>query len=234
MDNSKSHTTFIMKNPTHGGFSFDSYFDEDGNQQSLVIGIDKHGLNIVDRIKFKAGHRSIIMPNRKKDINGRSYVEHIRNSPFCDSKDVDTGYFIEHNPERDAKIMLDDEKMLFNAKSVALGSKGKELFKLASFAGYHGDNEDIALQSLLQLAENNPQRLIDASKNKDTEFVSLINKAISLNVLVLKGSIVEWMPETNIPVFVGANKDQAKAKLMTDKKLYAAICEDVNRLDVKK
>ena len=223
---------FVMINPNHGGFSFTSYHDEEGNEVYYQTGVDKHQMPITKRVHFKAGQRQLNILKTQKDLHRRmTYVDFIRNSPFCENS-PNAGRkptFREIDIEKDAVVNNEDKKYKYLATAIAFNAKGKQLKDLAVLFGYKGDNEDLQLQCLLNQSEVNPKALIDAEKAVDTECKVLLTELLDKEILKRRGTIIEWAVEGSKtpPLLVGLDDDEAVAKLMGDKKLKDSLLNQI-------
>jgi hypothetical protein len=229
----KNKTIFTMLRPNFGGFSFNTYFNEDGEQQSLTIGYDKYNRPVTKRLNFAAGVRSLPVRNGEKDLNGKLFVDHIRESPFCEGSLLcpeGTAVFKELNPAKDAEVLVNNERLLFEAKQIAFGVEGKELDTLAAVVGCHSTEEGIKRKALLDFATHNPQGLIEANKANDKDVVADVKSFVASGVIKKKGFLHEWVTGNGESVLIATSEKLAVKKFMEDKKLYKAVKDHHNEV----
>ena len=230
---------FVMINPNHGGFSFTSYHDDEGNEVYYQTGVDKHQMPITKRVHFKAGQRQINALKTQKDLYKKlSYVDFIRNSPFCENS-PNAGRnptFREIDIEKDAVESNSEKKYKYQATSIVFEADPKELKGLAILFGYNGDNEDLQLQCLLNQVEINPRALVDAKGAVDTECKILLKDLIDKEIVKRRGTIIEWAIEGSKtpPLLIGLDDESAITKLMSDKKLKDSLLNQVKIYDKTK
>lgn len=230
---------FALLNPKSGGFSFDSYNDEDYNEIFYQTGVDrKSGAPIKKRISFK--NRVEAFPEGKKvsssfspkDENGKvisqmTLVDFIRNSPFCQAADEDRKpihRIKELDSKKAAQINNSREKDVFRAKSVVFNADDTVLANLAALFGYLGKDNEIQLDTCLKACETKPERVIEAAENDSTEYRAIVNKALELGLFVKRGTLIEYKPTKAAKVLtIGLDEDEAVSKLMKDKPLYTSL-----------
>lgn len=228
-----------MLNPNHGGFSFTTYHDEEGNEVMYQTGVDKYQRPVTKRTHFKGGQRQINIPKSQKDYHGKmSYVDFIRNSPFCEQSSIAGANptFREINIEKDALDSNTDKKYKFQAASIVFSSKPEDIKRLAYLFGYEGDNEDLQISCLLNQSEVNPRALIDASEANDTEARALLKELINKEILNRRGTIVEFKVKgtKGTPMLIGLDDDAAVSKLMSDEKLKKSLLLQIKIYDKMK
>lgn len=223
-----------MLNPNHGGFSFTTYHDEEGNEVMYQTGVDKYQRPVTKRTHFKGGQRQINIPKNQKDYHGKmAYVDFIRNSPFCEQSKIAGANptFREIDIEKDAADTNADKKYKFLATSIVFNSTPEELRQLAFVFGYEGENVDLQTQCLLNQAEVNPLALVDASNANDTEVRALLKELISKDIVMVRGSLVEFKAKgtKGNAMLLGVDNDAAVSKLMSDDKVKAML---INQLKI--
>lgn len=182
---------FVLHAPREALWQFRAvYNDEQGELQELVIsenpstGEKKHAT-----FKFHAGSRMITIPKFKKDIRGNSFVEFLRNSPYCrGSKTCEgEGVFFEYNPLRDAEIANEERRLRLKAELAASELSGEEL---RAFAAYYGEfSDNVELQKAV-VAERARVRYREFNEKLGTDEVSntaIFNLAKKNGVIVQKG-----------------------------------------------
>lgn len=214
----------LCNEPRPAQWSFRNYFDEDYNDKHLVVskqnGVEKQAV-----IKFPPNTRIIRIPSGKKDVNGNSYAEYIRNSPFCKGSalcsDDNRAVFYEINPVKDAKVKLEEDKIRVQATAYALEVKGEKLEQLANYVGCFHEDEDVQRSFVMEYAKLKPREFNEISDSPSMPVLALYGIAESVGVIQKKGFLCEAVLEDNtIPL---GNKNSAIEKLSTDKGLYSAV-----------
>lgn len=232
---SSNTVKFAMLNANHGGFSFTSYHNEDGNEVYYQTGVDKYQRPITKRVHFPSGVRVISIKKTVKDNTGRLLVDFIRNSPFCRQSSIAGARptFTEIDIEKDASDSNEDKKFKFVAQGVVFDADDESLKNLSILFGYDGDNKDLQVQCLLNQAEINPKALIDASESKDTECRALIRDLIKRKILTVNGTMIEFKVSgtKGEPILVGIDENAAVGKLMTDDKIKRSLLNQIKIQD---
>jgi hypothetical protein len=233
---------FALLNPKSGGFSFDSYNDEDYNEVIYQTGVDKQGNPIKKRIQFKNRVEAfpegmkVSAAHSPKDENGKvisqmTLVDFIRNSPFCQQADEERKpihRIKELDSKKAAQISNSKEKDVFRAKSVVFNADDTVLANLSALFGYLGKDKEIQLNTCLRACENEPQKVIDAAENDSTEYRAVVKEALEKGLFVKRGELIEYKPTKAAKVLtIGLDEDEAVSKLMKDKPLYNSLLKRI-------
>lgn len=226
----KQFAKFIMHNVPNAPFFFTGY-SIDGNHVYLKNGVNaKTGEDEKAKIMFPKGKRIITIPMGKKDVNGDSFVEFIRNSPYCrDSENCDgDGLFYEFNPARDSAVALEEERITLKATSHAMTVEGDELIALAAMCGVvNEENEDIMRNAVLQYAKMKPREFSETSNAPNLETQALAESAISLGIIKKRGYAFDLDINGNTS-YLAKNKTELVAKIKADETLAASLKENIN------
>ena len=226
--NNKGKTTFQFLSPNGGGWSFNTYRDVDYNEQLIQIGVDRYQRPVAKRFAFKAGQTSLTISNTAKDINGRTWLQHFKESPFCQGSplcpDPKRAVFKEINIAKDAEVFMDTERLQFQAKEIVFKCSDEQLQKLANLTSCFSGDKMVQQRAVLGFAQNNPEGLIEAYNGDDLEVKSLIKRYIAEGILIREGSLIKWRTEgRGKNLVVGVSEDEAIAKLMKDDKLLEGL-----------
>lgn len=225
----KQFAKFIMHNVPNAPFFFTGY-SVDGNLVYLKNGVNaKTGEDEKAKIMFPKGKRIITIPMGKKDVNGQSFVEFIRNSPYCKGSETcdGDGLFYEFNPARDSKVAVDEERIMLKAASHAMTVEGDELIALAAMVGVvNEENEDIMRNAVLQYAKMKPREFNEISNAPDLSIQALAESCISLGIIKKRGYAFDLDVNGNTS-YLAKNKTELVAKIRSDEKLLAPLKENV-------
>ncbi len=221
----KQFAKFIMHNVPNAPFYFTSY-SRDGNVVYLKNGENDNGKDVKASIMFPKGKRVITIPMGKKDQNGKLFVDFIRNSPYCKGSDLceGEGLFFEFNPERDAKIVMDEEKITLQATYHAMNLAGEDLVNLAAYCGItNEDNEDIMRSAVFNFAKMKPREYNEIAETSDIEYVGLIRSCVALKIIKKRGYAYDLITESGSTEYLTDSEDKLASRLRAEKPLYEAL-----------
>jgi hypothetical protein len=221
-DNS-GFTFFVMVSPKQASYSFDSYFNLDGERVGITQGTDKAtGEPIFKRFVFSRANRSLRIPNKDKET-----IEFLRNYPFCQDSENYTGgniIFKELNSERDAEIALEARTLTNKAENLALSLKGEELRNTAVICGCDSDKPKIQLNAVVAYATSNPAKFLELVEDKDTTRLrSLLDQAQKLSIIQKKGFMFKMDQ-----IILGNSEAAVVERLREDKTLQEALVSRLN------
>lgn len=231
----KQFAKFIMHNVPNAPFYFTSY-SVDGNVVYLKNGENDKGKDVKASIMFPKGKRVITIPMGKKDVNGKLFVDFIRESPYCKGSDLceGEGMFFEYNPERDAKIVMDEEKITLQATYHAMNLEGERLVALAAFCGVvNEENEDIMRNAVFQFAKMKPREYNEIADTNDIEYLGLIRSCVSLKIIKKRGYAYDLITESGNTEYLTDSEDKLASRIRAEKPLYEALKSRVEQAKAK-
>lgn len=219
---------------TNNVFGFRTYNNELGQTTGFIDGKDKNGQPIFHRWKFDRDIRKISVHKDKTDLEGKSAVEFLRNSPNCkgspngtytvegDQLDV---YFEEVNEEKAAAQGIEFETLRLDAQNAALKVKGQDFIDLCALIGMFGKPEKVMRFALIEYAKNKPQSFMDIYGDPTRQLKSLIRRAVKTNVFNADGKMLTWEGK-----LIGTDEDDAVATLKKDENLLKAVKANVDKV----
>lgn len=216
---------YLGNNKTYG---FMTYTDPTtGNQRGYRVGSDDKGRPIFKKWRFNNDSMRIVRVGTGEiDLDGKSAVDFLRNSPECKGSKSGTYindqqvlvYFKEMTDEQDAKNAVETRKLNIEAQNAALKLKGEDLIDFAAIIGVFDSSPDILTHRVLDFASNFPKKMLDYVNDPSRKVKSLIERALNAGVFVEDGKQIKWEGKV-----IGADKDDAVSNLMKDEKLKKAI-----------
>jgi hypothetical protein len=223
-----NYVTFVASDKVkkNAGRSFGGYTDELGEKHYIAMGRDRQtGEDIEYRFKFSRDKRFITVPINKKDINGKSWVEFLRNHPL--NSDVRggerMGWFKEMNSERDASVALESVKLRNKAENLALNLKPSEFDEVCKVLGFDG-TEQVKLHKILQYATRNASDFIELVDDPNRKATSIFRSALA-NKIITKHGFRFVYRDTH----VGNDEAKAIAKIAEDKDLQEVLSEALKK-----
>jgi hypothetical protein len=246
--NSTNNKFFVLDGNVaarNGSVSFRTYTDTTGALAKLypqlaekgVLGVgvgvqyiegkDDKGQPRGKFFELSQSHRTFVVRNGQRDINGISMYDFLKNSPFCaDSPNLTAGrpLFKELNSAQDAQIAIDAgrNRVKATAKVYELIDTNDEqaISELAAYIGVYDEPFEIAGHRVAEWAEKRPDDFFEIFNSADRAIRALIRKAIQDGVLRLKGSVIHW--EDTI---IGSDEDRAVQTLLSNKGMADALKE---------
>ena len=208
-----------MIKPHPAIWGFNTYYDAEGELRGIEIGKDRRtGDPIYKRFKWQPGQRTMRLTSPKE-------IDFMVNSPYCEGSELcgKVPTFRVLDAEKDAEEIVKDDEILADALYFATKIvEGEELRDLAVLCGSLSDSEKQQRAALIAKAKSSPKAFIEMTEGADVAVRSLIERARSKKVIILKGSILVWKTESGDEV-IGSDYDEAISKLMSDEDLFAAI-----------
>lgn len=227
----ENYATFVALDPIikNTSASFGTYYDEDGNKQSIVYSLDpRTGADVPYKFKFSRDKRFITVPLNKKDVNGNSVVQFLRNHPKNINSPIQSGqaWFKEIDNERDAEIAISSVKIRNEAENKALSLKGEEFEEVSKVLGFTGDHK-IKLHKILQYATKNPSDFLEVLGDPNRTARSLFEAAYKAKIITRKGFMFTYQD-----VHIGNDKDKAIIKIAEDKELQDILAKALKQAGV--
>ena len=217
-----NYATFVALDPVlkKASCSFGSYRDEDGNLRYISQTTDpRTGQVVVYKFKFNRDKRFITVPLNKKDVNGNSFVDFLRNHPRNANSPIalNNPWFKEVDNGRDAEVAISSVKLRNEAENKALNLKDKEFDEVVKVLGYTGD-KNVKLHKVLQYATRNPSDFLSIVSDPNRKARSLFEAALSNKVITRHGFRFVY-GDTHI----ANDKDKAIIKIAEDKDLQEIL-----------
>lgn len=216
-------TEFLLLSPSLAGFSFNSYYDNDGVVHFIPDKTNENGIVEKYRFKFNTNNRVLRIPNAQKEK-----IAFLKNAPWCEGSPnagVDQKfYYKEVNTEKDAATVVENEGIRIGAQSKALSLKGQDLADIALLCGTYSPSESIQRKRVLDYSGSNPSGFIAMIESPDFKTRALLRRAISKSVITKKGFLFMWGDE-----HLGNDEDAVVQRLMKDKAIYKAVDEKINK-----
>lgn len=216
----------IIKNASS---TFGTYENEDGQIKYISYNIDQRtGQDVVWKFKFTRDKRFITVPVNKKDANGNSVVEFLRNHPLnANSENPSKApWFKEIDNGRDAEVAIDSLKLRNEAENKALGLKAEELEEVCKVLGFSGDAK-VKLHKLLQFATKNPTDFLSMVDDPNRRARALFESAYKNKIITRKGFMYQFQD-----VHIGNDKDKAIIKIADDKELQEILANALKKAGV--
>jgi hypothetical protein len=222
----KKFAKFVLHNPRTALWQFRAkYHNGDGDVQELVVDV-RDGKNINATIKFPAGKRIITIPENKKDLNGSNFADFIRNSPYCRGSEIcdGEGIFYEYNPQRDAKVAIEETKERNKAESYALElyGTGEKLKNLAIYCGCFDDDADVQHAAVLEFARLQYRKFNEIADTPEVTLTAVLKEGMNKGVVIKKGFMFTAMVNGNA-ITLGPSEPKAIQKIASDDDLREAI-----------
>lgn len=252
--NSSNNKFFVLDGNVaarNGSISFRTYTDSAGALAKLypqlaekgILGVgvgvqyiegkDDRGQPRGKFFELSQSHRTFVVRNGQRDINGISMYDFIRNSPFCDgSPNLTAGkpLFSELDNALKAKVAIDAgrNRVKATAKVYDLIDQQDEqaISELAAYIGVYDEPFEVAGHRVAEWAEKRPDDFFEIYNSADRAIRALIRKAIQDGILHMKGSVIHW--EDTI---LGSDEDRAVQALLANKGMADALKE---RFETKK
>lgn len=223
----KRFARFVLHEPRTALWQFRAkYYDANGDEQKLVVDKREDGREIQATIKFPAGKRIITIPENKKDMLGNSFVEFLKNSPYCrDSSICDgMGMFYEYNPKKDAKVAIEETKERNKAESYALElfGTGEKLKNMALYVGCFDEDSEVQHAAVLEYARLQYRDFNDKADTPEVANTAIFKEAQNKGIILKKG----FMYEANVndtKISLGNSEPKSIAKIASDDSLRKAI-----------
>lgn len=206
----------IVKNSSS---TFTGFRDEDGTMRYIAASRDQNGNDVPYRFKFSKDKRFITVPLNKKDINGNSWVEFLRDHPYNQHSPSarKAPWYKELDNDRDAEIAIDSFKLRNKAESIVLKLKGKEFDEVCNVLGFRG-TDGVKLHKLMQYATRNPTSFLETFEDPNRRAAAVLRAALVAKVVIKHG--FRYMFKD---VHLGNDEEKAIAKVAEDKELLEAI-----------
>jgi len=214
-----------------GPFHFSSYSDEFGNAVFLQESISKDGVVKKALINFPKGQRIIRIPEGRKDANGQSYVEFIRNSPYCKGSPLcnGEGLFFEINLERDAKIKIDEVNLKRKALNLAADLEDDKALDVAALYGVFNKGIEICRATVLDKASFNPREFIEIVESKELGVKAVFKKAFYSGLIVKEGKIYVAVINGERTELTGPTEEKVIEFLKKNNDITSVIKEKLNK-----
>lgn len=210
--------------------------NQKGRYIEYVTTRDENQRDKSKRFRFTEDLRRFLTRKSDVDLYGRSQYEFLKNHPACEGspngnyeKDefgnkVQTGIvFKEMDEAKDARVALDAEKAVSDAKTSALNLDDETLQEVANIIGYYGPVDEIMQLRVVEHAGKRPTEYNQILTSGTRIYRAVLRKALSEGLLTKKGTIIMF-GET----LIGADEDDAVAKLIKDKDMLKALSDKVN------
>jgi len=231
---------FVLKQAGKTSYSFTGYTDKATGTLMVIYKGRKEKLqgelqDIPHRWKFDAAHRTIrvhkndksIIPTVIFDSEGKEKkvylksVDFLRGYPDCKgspNNSTSDFMFSELKEHEDAVTAVDAKRVKIEAESKALNLEGGELKEMAVLLGNFDPDDAKQKHFVLEKAGADPKTFLELLEAPERGAKALLRKAISLGIVKLRGSLHSWENEG-----IGADEDQAVAKLMKDQEFADAL-----------
>ena len=229
----KKFAKFVLHTPRTALWQFRArYNDANGDEQKLIVD-RRDGKEIQATIKFPAGKRIITIPENKKDIEGRSFVDFIRNSPYCKDSAIceGNGMFYEYNPKRDAKVAIEETKERNKAETYALElyGTGDKLKQMALYVGCFDEDPEVQHASVLEYARLQYRDFNEKADTPEVANTAIFKEALNKNVILKKGFLFE-ANLNDTKVSLGNSEPKSIAKIASDDTLREAILSRIEEV----
>lgn len=214
--------TFVSLRPGRTT-TFHTYYDDEGNKHSLVLGLDSNGQEIPYRFKIGKDKRFLKVPLNKKDMNGNSYVEFLRNNPHNEGSPIAGNdiWYKELDTDKDAEIVIEDHALRNKAEGIALELASKkmkgDLDEICASLRIKGSDK-VKVRKLLEYANAYPSDFIEMAGDPNRKFKALIETALEAKVIKKRGFRYVFNDE-----HLGNKESDAIDALSKDKDLVKAI-----------
>lgn len=227
---------FIQIVPTTGTFGFRNYTDIEGNTysafQTLGATFNDHKpfwVTFSSRERtYRATKDREIMVSKNGDVPKKMKLkDYLLNSPFtADSQNLRGEPKIKlYDEVKDATTAVDRKTLRLQAGNIALSLSAQELAEMAQLIGVFADDLMVQKNRVLEFSDQEPEYFMELYNSGDREARSLIKKGLKSGVLKAKGKMITWEKET-----LGADEDDAVAKLQKDEALRKAVKKAVDKL----
>lgn len=221
--NYDEYAYFVLKGDhvSRGSQGFTGYTDKNYDSQFIWDGrTDSQNNPIPRKFKFSAKERTMRIPLKQVDKNGKSVVEFLENHPGCEGSPNSTGYsfFTRITEEGDADVAIDAKTKRIKAENFVLGLEKEDAIDLVVLFGTFTDKYKLALHKLLEHAGNDPDGFMEIAEDSAISCKVLLKKAIAKKILTKKGGMIKWESEV-----IGADEESAVQRLYKDKDLFSSI-----------
>ena len=215
---------FALHTPREGEWSFTNYSDDSGMIVSLNIGMGRNGKTIPYTVRFAAGIRMITIPANKRDNDGNSIAEYIRNSPFCKDSELceGKGMFFEIDPRRDAGVLIEEAVERNRAESYALDITGDKLSDLAAYVGEFANEEKIQTAAVYQWARRAPREFNNLAESPEVTQTAFFRKLFNKGIIE-KSGFNHFAILDGTKVSIGPSEVKCIEKIVNDKQLRKAL-----------
>ena len=217
---------FALHAVRDANYSFSSYSDENGNPIYLVESMDKDGRERKAFINFPAGVRIIRIPAGRKDRNGKSFADFIRESPYCRGSVLagdSAGMFYEVDMERDAKVKVEEGKLLASALGKAATLTGIELTNMAALFGCFEDNDDVKIAFVMEIARMKPREFLKNIESGDVIIRATFERCKAKGIIMKDGFDYVINLEGSKRSLNATKDETAITKIAQDEKLLNAL-----------
>lgn len=246
--NSNKLTYFVLDAAIaarNGSVSFRTYTDSTGALSKLypnllengklgvgvgvqyVDGKDNLGREKGKYFELSQSHRTFVVREGQRDLNGIKMEDFLRCSPFCEgSPNLISGkpLFRELNNAADAKIALDAGRQRAKATAKVYELVDNQdwttIAELAAYIGIYNEPDEIMGHRVVEWAEKKPVDFFEIFDSADRTVRALIRRAINDGILHKKGEVIHW--EDTI---LGVDEDKAIAFLIGNKGMADALKE---------
>lgn len=234
----------------NGSVSFRTYTDSTGALAKLypqlaeksILGIgvgvqyvegkDDKGRDRGKYFELSQSHRTFVVRDGQRDLNGILMYDFLRCSPFCEgSPNLTAGkaLFSELDNAGKAKTALDAGRMRAKATAKVYELLDAEdwgtIAELAAYIGIYGESNEVAGHRVAEWAEHRPVDFFEIYNSADRALRAIVRRALNEGILHTKGTVIHW--EDTI---LGSDEDRAVAFLINNKEIGDALKE---RLDTK-
>ena len=223
---------FIMHKTQNAEFYFNAYRDEEENVVYLKVGVNDNGKDLRGKIRFPKNKRIIQFPHNKKDVNGKYFAEFVENSPYCKGSALcgdGEGMFFKFDPQRDAKIELEEARIRRRAENHALEVTGGDLMALGAYCGLHNeDDEDVIRNAVFSFAKMKPVEYIEIANAPELSILALVKSCEQFGIIKRRGFAYETETKTGT-LYLGKNVEEIVLKLRDDEKMTEVFIAQVEQ-----
>lgn len=229
----------INRGGTHSMSTYVDYagvFGSPGATVRYVTSRDDRGRDKGKYFTWSESHRRFVVREGERDINGITQYDFLKNAPECEGSPngvygpdgSQTGViYREMNTAKDAEVALEADQSRIKAQASALELEPTVLSEVAAHIGVFAGKEDpkglLMRVRVVDWAGKNPSDYWTVLNSGDREVRAVIRKAIAENVLIQKGTLIQWEN-----AMVGADENAAVSYLMNDPVMYSALKERIN------
>jgi hypothetical protein len=195
-----------------------------------VEGKDDKGKDRGKYFELSQSHRTFVVRDGQRDLNGVEMYEFLKNSPFCEGSPNLLGgkaLFKELNNAGDAKVALDAGRMRAKATAKVYELVDTEdwnaIAELAAYIGVYDEPNEIMGHRVAEWAEKRPVDFFEIYESADRTIRALIRRALNEGILHTKGSVIHW--EDTI---IGTDEDKAVGYMLNNKEMVDALKERFN------
>lgn len=192
---STDFTFFTLLDPRKAGFGFTIYDDKEGKTRFVANRTDSYGNPVYRKFQFSQSQRSLRIPNSQADV-----IKFLEEHPNCEGSN--NGDYSEMNGKRtqlgvyfkkidkgaDARVALDAMMDSFAAQTYVDNLEPEGLRDAAILLCNCWDDSPIHQKwELMNLAKNNPGKVLDYKEDESNEIRSIVRRSIKKNIITHDG-----------------------------------------------